>query len=78
MEHRRLLGGVLVVGAVEAFDHPNVDHVVDVLQRAVASTDLFVEHLRQIQYFLTQVRPTDRAVHARLVLLVESDLWCRC
>ncbi len=78
MEHRGLFGRVLVVGAVEALNHPNVDHVVYILQRAVACADLFIQHLREIEYFLTEVRFPDRAIHARLILLVEGYLRCRC
>ncbi len=74
VEGHGLLGRVTVVLCVVALLDPDVDHVEYLVMHLIAGGHFLIEDLVGVVHAGVEVRLADRAVHARLVHLVEGDL----
>lgn len=74
VQGHRLLCRMSVVLCVVALLDPDVDHVEYLVMHLIAGGHFLIEYLVGVVHAVVEVRLADRAVHARLIHLVEGDL----
>lgn len=74
VERHGLLSRVAVILGVVALLDPDVDHVEYLIMHLIAGGHFLIEDLVSVVHAGVEVWLADRAIHARLVHLVEGDL----